>query len=873
MAGAATAVNRSWFQGRRSNSASVRRPTRALTAAATRLDLGNRTEARRQRALRQGWQLEAWAYRDSIGELRYAVNFLANCMARMKVYPAAYAEGETDEPVPLSVEMGAPAELVAACEQAMKDLGNGKMAIAGLLHSLSTNISVPGEGFLLGQEDPETGQQRWSIRSIDEVIVYNDSYKLREVPMDPQGILGWVDLDPALTIVSRMWQPHPRFRILADSPLRAIMDDCESLLMLRRMIRSTARSRLAGRGMLLIPDELSIAVPQDDNDDPQADPFLDELTRHMIEPIADEGMAAGVVPITVRGPGDTLAQVRLVEFASKFDEMASATRAELVGIIATGFDLPKEIITGVADLNHWSAWQVDDNTFRHHVEPHVITGMDCLTSAYLRPYIQSCDLDPAVIAAWSERVLMWYDPTELVTNPNQAADALQLHDRKAISNEALRRITGFNESDAPSTEEFTARLISDMRTWPANAVAEILHQIDPTLSFPPITVAGTVPGVKPGPGGGVDVGEAPAPAAPASSGTPPVPSQASDGPPAPVAPDTPTGPPPPAQPPPPSPAVTAAGGPRSKKLDRLSKRLASIDRDLRARLQTAANAALLRQLEKAGGRLRSKVAKDETLRAKIALTRNEHVASVLGKDAVEATGLTASSLMDSDFTTLREQFYSWTASAQQQALATAQQMAGLDEGDEAMATAAAAMATGREAAWTLLDRALSQLAEHALYSPVPGETVDIASMNPDTLVPTGVIRAALGVAGGATEQDFGLVTTNTGASVPAVPLGAGIGQVGTGSTITDLLTSQPELSQVGFTWEHGSTIHAFEPHEELDGAEFSSWDDDVLANNGDFPNNAFFMPGDHAGCTCDFTAIWSGPDESDTTTTDDALAE
>jgi hypothetical protein len=326
---------------------------------------------------------------------------------------------------------------------------------------------------------------------------------------------------------------------------------------------------------------------------------------------------------------------------------------------------------------------------------------------------------------------------------------------------------------------------------------------------------------------------------------------------------------------PPANPVTASGA-KTKNLKRLSARLSSIDRDLRARIQTAANAALLRQLEKAGGKIRNKVSKDESLRTKIAMTRNEHVASVLGKDAVESAGLTASALMDADFVTLKDQFLSWTRLAQEQALSTAVQMAGMEEGSDAVAAADQMLALGADAAWTTLDMAMRNLAESALFSPL-GDA-DVASMNPETMVPTGVIRCALGIAGGATEQDFGMVTTKTGAVVPAIPLGTElgkdgtpIGQIGTGSTISDLL-SQNGLGMTGYTWDHGMTLKAFEPHLDLDGVDFATFDDPALANDGDFPDNAYFLPGDHSGCSCDWHANWDDAD-TDTTTADEGLSE
>src|ERR1700749_4633950 len=101
--------------------------------------------------------------------------------------------------------------------------------------------------------------------------------------------------------------------------------------------------------------------------------------------------------------------------------------------------------------------------------------------------------------------------------------------------------------------------------------------------------------------------------------------------------------------------VTAAAGPASSR--RLSRRLASIDATLRARLPTAANAALLRQLERAGARLRTKVARDETLRTKIAHRANERVPALLGPDVVAAGGLSPTELIAGDWSALRSQYF------------------------------------------------------------------------------------------------------------------------------------------------------------------------------------------------------------------------
>jgi hypothetical protein len=284
-----------------------RSSTWSLTSSAARIDPQDSQEAKVQRMLRQGWQSDAWMYRDSIGEVRFASNFLANVTSRMRLYPACYGiGGESDKPEEISKVQGAPPELASVCAEAMQDLGNGREAISGMLHTISSNKGIAGEWYLLGRADQQTGIVRWSARSVDELVVYDGNWHLREIPDDRQnGIIPWIDLSKDATppVISRVWTPHPRFQLMADSPMRAMLDDCESLMILRRMIRAAGRSRLAGAGALAIPEEFSIKGPVDDDEDPDADPFFSQLERAMVSPISDEGVASAAADSQVAVAG------------------------------------------------------------------------------------------------------------------------------------------------------------------------------------------------------------------------------------------------------------------------------------------------------------------------------------------------------------------------------------------------------------------------------------------------------------------------------------------------------------------------------------------------------------------------------------------
>ena len=852
----------------------VSRRPRVLTAASKRIDLDSKMEAQRQRLLRQNWQLSSYTYYDSIPELGYAIEFIAHCVGRLRIFVGALSENGTSD-LPVAIDdpiLDAPPEVIEACTNALRDLGNGRIALSNVMETLSINISVTGEAFLLGQEDPITGIVTWTIRSIEEIVIYNDEVMLREGPMTNVGLLGLVPLDPAYTLVTRMWNPHPRFKLLAQSAMRRLCNTCEDILIMRRIIRATGRSRLAGRGILLVPAELDIPVLNDDNSSLSGDDFMSKLTDAMITPIRNEGDASGVVPLVIEGPAEVLKEFRWLDFASTFDEQAMKVRAELIENMAVGLDIPAEIITGITDANHWTAYQVSTDTYRQHIEPHGLTLADMLTSSFLRPYFSTCNLDPATVDAWVQRIVIGIDPTELVTPTDLSKSAQELYALGAISAKSLRKYNGFTDEDAPTPDEFLAWLISKQRSWPANLSLGVVHGLNPNLSIPPIETAGTIPGIKPGPGGGVDVGT-PIPAVPASPDASAmigrmlwqlfeIERQGY------VAPDI-------------EAAIIAAASPNNQYLSlestllaaaspsaalpakslRLSRQLSQIDRDLQAKLHVAANNALLRQLEKAGQRVRQKVNGDTETRKKIAHSKNEHVMMLLGQEQVERKGLTASNLMSSEWDGLKEQYYTWTAQAQKAALVKAQELSGGD--DESTTQVDVTMAAGLASGWAFLQAAMDTIAEHAAYNPNPNVTAEqaVAALNPDTLVPAGVVRAAVSVAGGTNPSAFTMTTLSSGATVPAIP-SSPVGGIGSGSTISDYLSSMGASPQ-GYTWEWGGSDHPFEPHEDLDGEEFDSWDSAKLDNTGDWPPTDSFFPGDHDGCSCQATPNWVSQDDVD----------
>jgi len=882
-------VTRSTFDGRNS-----------ITASAARLNLRDRTEARRVRQLKQGWQEDAWAYRDSIGEIRYANEFVANAASRMRVFPAVVNPAEPfGEPLPIADVPGVPPEVVESAIRSMNDLAASRLSMSELMHTLSTNISVAGEAFVVGVTDPETMVDEWRIRSVDELMVRNDRYALREVPLDPQGVFGWIELDPDWSYVARIWRSHPRFELLADSPMRAIMDVCEELLILSRSVRAVGRSRLTA-GILKVPNSLSTTSSTDDNQDPESDPFIARLGEAMMLPISDEGTASAIVPLVVRGDADALKAMEMLSLARPIDEVTMKLRPELIGRIATGLDLPREVLLGIADLNHWSAWQVDDNTFRHHLEPHVVQLVDCLSVGYLRPAMEQ-DADEqgwdAPTRAWIDLACAWYDPTELVTHPDRSGDAILAYDRKELSGAALREAMGWTEADAPGSLEMAQRIVASTRTWPANALIALLARTDESLRIPPISTSGTIPGITSA--GQASLPPAVVPVESAAGGSTETPPSSSTSPATPPSGGSEPGPPTTPPPSPPGsatsavpttldeipsellaqaiaeflgsqpPEVTRAVAPRDRitpQSARLSRKLVDVERDLRSRIQVACSAALARAMERAGARLRSQVnsSKDRDIVASIRPIRNRDLVAFVSRRAPGQ--FVFSGMEDAEWAEFEPQFDAMVKAATENSLSIAQELAaGIPS--TSMTEARQAFAGQRTKAWDALNDAMKTLAEKALDASESSITNGtLAPIDPETLMPTGTVRAVLSIAGGSSDDSAAAGIVD---GVGTLSIADGSTGITAGPIISSAL-ADGGMGQAGWEWIHGTADRSFEPHVDLDGLEFTAWDDASLANGSDWPEVAYFAPGDHPGCTCDFAVQWVQSDDADSSSDADA---
>lgn len=451
---------------------------RPLTAAAARVNLKDKTEVDLFRS-RQGSQITAiqsaaWEYYDAISEIKYAFNLVSSVVSRIRLF-VAVVEDPSSPPVPLDQSEIIDPDLADAARRALDRLDSAFGGQAGLLRDAALNLGVAGECYLVqiperpGQGLPET----WDIRSVDELKVDAKGkiaiYPRRDIkPGNGGGTLpkGAIPL-PDSAFMGRIWRPHPRFSEDPDTSMIGLLALCDELLLLDRTFRGSHRSRL-NAGMLYIPDGLSTAAEADpdlfaDYDDEQptpedtADEFQEQLIIAMSTPIEDESSASSVVPLLVRGPAELGKDIKHVAFTRPFDEAMVARADRVLDRILQGLDVPKDTVTGLANVKYSNAVQIDESLYKAHIEPMLLLLADAFTTMYLRPTL--------LAAGWSQadvsRVAVWYDASAVATRNDRAADANSGYDKMAISGDTWRRAHGFGDQDAPTGTELVLRMLLD----------------------------------------------------------------------------------------------------------------------------------------------------------------------------------------------------------------------------------------------------------------------------------------------------------------------------------------------------------------------------------------------------------------------------
>jgi hypothetical protein len=396
----------------------------------------------------QPWQMRALTYYDQIGEIRFASQFYAKLLSKVRYYPARQLSDGTTEPI----ESGPPVELL----ERIQDPGGGRSRIQ---YDYGRLMFVTGEGVLFG-DMLETDGERWRFLWKDEVKPSQSGEGWQRVRYDQTAFDP-----PQVGEAYRLWTPHPRHSDLPDSPLHSVLNIAEELLVLTDNVMSTALTRRTN-GVFLIPTELSpnaYGDLEDDDylgdEDPENNVFLSDWMEHNEAGIENPMDPRAKVPFMLEGAYEYLDRVKwLPTYDPQMDYMERELRMELVKRLALGMDFPPEFLLGMTDANHWTARQVVYDMWRSYGTPVAERFADDLNDAYLRPSLIAEGYPDAL------NVVISYDDNQVVIPPDRTDDADKALDRAAIGWEGYREMKGIPEDMAPSEEEQQLLISMKLRT-------------------------------------------------------------------------------------------------------------------------------------------------------------------------------------------------------------------------------------------------------------------------------------------------------------------------------------------------------------------------------------------------------------------------
>lgn len=417
----------------------------ALTASARVYRSGGiesqklRQTGRRTRS--SAWQEELWDMYDQVPEFRAGCSWVGNLLSKARL---------------VAMKDGKPTKDQSALD-ALASLFYGPEGQEEMLRLLGIHFTVAGEAFVVGQPTRK-GEDHWEVIAATEVQGESTSRIQIEGETVPDG-----------TLAIRLWKAHPRKSNDADSPSRALLPTLNEIVRLNQVIASLADSRLKGNGILFVPSELELPVmpagTMDDEDMEKAlhDPagVAEGVTRQLIriasKAMMDRDSAAASVPLVIAAPGEYLEKVQWIDFWTGFDEHSQKLREEARKAIGIGLDMPPEVITGTADMNHWGAWQIEEAAIKVHTEPLLNVIVSSLTTGYLHPVLEAWGVEDF------EAYTLEADTSALRLRPNRSKEALELWDRGAISLHRLLVENGFDpENDMPSRREEIKFFLSDL---------------------------------------------------------------------------------------------------------------------------------------------------------------------------------------------------------------------------------------------------------------------------------------------------------------------------------------------------------------------------------------------------------------------------
>ena len=387
----------------------------------------------------------AWYFYSRIPELRYIARYVANSLSQARLF---VGEVKSDPYNPERSKNRVANEL-------LEGFAGGFEGQAELLDRLGLHLTITGDSILAGPN--KSGAKlskpfdRYRVWSTTEMTSRNGRIYIRK----PAGLKD-EPLPDGVTAI-RIWHEHPAKWELADSPTLSSFTVLREIDLLDQHVHASAVSRLAGAGLLVLPDEITFPTDEVDTEGVDVDPFIRHLTEVMSIAIKNRESAAAVVPIMLRGPAEAIAAIQHLTFETPFSDKVPDLRNVALRRLALGMDVPPEVLLGMSESTQWSAWQTDESTVRLHTVPLLQRIVNSLTVGWFRPALRAMRTNLSETEI--NRLTVWFDISNLQVRPSVIEESQALYDRFEVGGDTLRIKTGFTDSEKPTKEELELQIL------------------------------------------------------------------------------------------------------------------------------------------------------------------------------------------------------------------------------------------------------------------------------------------------------------------------------------------------------------------------------------------------------------------------------
>jgi len=354
---------------------------------------------------------------EAVGEVRYIVGWASDQMSRMQW--DVFVDGSADWELELSngktVVSGGKGEKKHPHSKASAEVLKSIGWTTGTVRLVTTNLYVAGELFYVYMD------KDWRVVSVihpDQPSIFKE----------------------AEHVVRGLW-PSPIDPTTPDAPLFGVLAILCDMDWLGRLSRAQSANRVGMRGILGSADGLNFAGGGD---------FWEEWDKSLRAKMLDP---TDVGPVHLRGAkelvepmasGRGMGGLSWVVPDFPYDARIEGRMEAMIHRLAYGLPIPPEILLGLSAQSRATAFQVEENSYRAHIEPPANIVAQVATDV-LNTLFEDVEVEVKP------------DPTLLLAKRSTVQDVKDAYDRGEVSGDYLREVLDIPSHAAPSDEERARR--------------------------------------------------------------------------------------------------------------------------------------------------------------------------------------------------------------------------------------------------------------------------------------------------------------------------------------------------------------------------------------------------------------------------------